>query len=311
MVVLREYFTFPHLYLSVVNLLHNHNELNLGGFCMFILKKKVDWSFLTDGFNIPLEFQSLLHGCYSEYIQPGEKRVIKILIGTEFYEAKLININFSRATYPDHKDLLQVRYAKGSPLAQKLQEIFNESYQYLLVQRKLNQDSRKYRVMPEELSEYISFSSTDIPGTFMIDCYPAEDNRLLREDLTLISEAEYESETFELKEDANAQIVEMNRVQRVRKLNRSIANSLKALYDYRCQITGEKIGDKYNCHVIEAHHIEYFTKSLNNDTSNIIIVNPNFHRIIHQASPDFDRGRLAFIFPNGVVEKVRVNKHLK
>ena len=48
---------------------------------MFILKKNVDWSFLTDGFNIPLEFQPLMHGCYSEYIQPGEKKAIKILIG--------------------------------------------------------------------------------------------------------------------------------------------------------------------------------------------------------------------------------------
>ena len=42
--------------------------------------------------------------------------------------------------------------------------------------------------------------------------------------------------------------------------------------------------------VFEAHHIEYFTKSLNNDTSNIIIVNPSFHRIIHQAS-DLQNGR--------------------
>lgn len=87
---------------------------------MFILKKNVDWSFLTDGFNIPLEFQPLMHGCYSEYIQPGEKKIIKILIGTECYEAKLNNINFSRAKYPDHKDLLQVRYSKGSPIAKRL-----------------------------------------------------------------------------------------------------------------------------------------------------------------------------------------------
>jgi hypothetical protein len=165
--------------------------------------------------------------------------------------------------------------------------------------------------MPDDLAEYISFSSTDCPGTFVMDCYPASDNRLLKEDLSLISESEYESGIFEPLVDKNAGIVEVNRLQRVRKLNRSIADSLKVLYDYRCQITGEKIGDKYDCHVIEAHHIEYFTKSLNNDTSNIIIVNPSFHRIIHQASPRFDSDRLAFVFPNGVVEKVKLDKHLK
>lgn len=277
---------------------------------MFILKKSVDWSFLTDGFNIPLEFQALMHDYYSEYIKPGEKKVIRIFIGSECYEAKLNNINFSRAKYPDHKDLLQVRYSKGSPIAQRLQEIFAESYQYLLLQRELNNGSRRHISVPEEISEYISFSTTDMPGTFIMDCYPAEENRLLKEDLYSVSESEYESEVFEPIFDGNAKIVEVNRIQRVRRLNRSIADSLKTLYDYRCQITGEKIGDKYNCNVVEAHHIEYFTQSLNNDTSNIIIVNPIFHRIIHQTSPRFDNNRLAFVFPNGVIEKVTLNKHL-
>ena len=60
----------------------------------------------------------------------------------------------------------------------------------------------------------------------------------------------------------------------------------------------------------KAHHIEYFTRSMNNNASNIIIVNPNFHRIIHQASPIFDRKTLSFRFPNGVIEKVKLDKHL-
>ena len=73
---------------------------------------------------------------------------------------------------------------------------------------------------------------------------------------------------------------------------------------------GERIGNEFGCSVVEAHHIEYFTKSLNNDTSNIIIVNPSFHRIIHQTSPIFDRKTLSFVFPNGVIEKVKLDKHL-
>ena len=125
-----------------------------------------------------------------------------------------------------------------------------------------------------------------------------------------VSESEYESGIFEPRFDINARLIEVNRIQRVRRLDRSIADSLKAVYDYRCQITGEKMGERYGCNIVEAHHIEYFTQSLNNDTSNIIIVNPAFHRIIHQASPTFDRKRLAFIFPNGVIEKVTLDKHL-
>lgn len=50
---------------------------------------------------------------------------------------------------------------------------------------------------------------------------------------------------------------------------------------------------------------------MNNDTSNIIILSPSYHRIIHKARPVFDREQLAFRFPNGLVEKVKVDKHLK
>ena len=40
------------------------------------------------------------------------------------------------------------------------------------------------------------------------------------------------------------------------------------------------------------------------------IAKPSFHRIIHQASPIFDRKKLSFIFPNGVIEKVKLDRHL-
>ena len=97
-------------------------------------------------------------------------------------------------------------------------------------------------------------------------------------------------------------------VRKVRKLDKSIGDTLKKLYDYHCQLTGERIGDQYSAHVVEAHHIVPFTKSLNNDASNIIIINPTFHRIIHQTKPEYKN--LSFIFPNGVVEKIKLNKHL-
>jgi predicted restriction endonuclease len=82
------------------------------------------------------------------------------------------------------------------------------------------------------------------------------------------------------------------------------------LYDYRCQMTGEKVGESYSAMVVEAHHIIPFIESLNNDTTNIIILSPSYHRIIHKVKPTFDRKQLAFCFPNGLVEKVKLNKHL-
>jgi len=62
--------------------------------------------------------------------------------------------------------------------------------------------------------------------------------------------------------------------------------------------------------VVEAHHIDYFTRSQNNDSTNIIIISPNYHRIIHKAKPEWDSKTLSFTFPNGLVEKVNINFHL-
>lgn len=96
----------------------------------------------------------------------------------------------------------------------------------------------------------------------------------------------------------------------MRHLDRSIGDSLKLLYDYRCQMTGERIGDNYDALVVEAHHIIPFTESMDNDTSNIIILSPSYHRIIHKVKPRWDRKDLSFRFPNGLTEKVKLNKHL-
>lgn len=48
-----------------------------------------------------------------------------------------------------------------------------------------------------------------------------------------------------------------------------------------------------------------------NDTSNIIILSPSYHRIVHKAKPKWDDANLAFCFSNGLIEKVKLNKHLK
>ena len=75
-------------------------------------------------------------------------------------------------------------------------------------------------------------------------------------------------------------------------------------------MTGEKVGDEYNALVVEAHHIIPFTESMNNDTSNIIILSPSYHRIIHKAHPSWDSKNLEFIFPNGLIEKVKVDNSI-
>lgn len=62
--------------------------------------------------------------------------------------------------------------------------------------------------------------------------------------------------------------------------------------------------------VAEAHHIDYFVNSLNNDASNQLIVCPNHHSIIHDVDPVFDRKKLLYTYANGYEERLVLNKHL-
>ena len=93
-------------------------------------------------------------------------------------------------------------------------------------------------------------------------------------------------------------------------MNHAIGDTLKSLYGYRCQICGAYIGEAYGSQVIHAHHIDYFSHSLNNDATNIMIVCPNHHAIIHDKNPEFNSKEKTYRYPNGYVEGLALNKHL-
>ena len=44
---------------------------------------------------------------------------------------------------------------------------------------------------------------------------------------------------------------------------------------------------------------------------NIIIISPNYHRIIHKNNPRFNRKKFQFEFPNGEVLRLKLYEHLK
>ena len=65
------------------------------------------------------------------------------------------------------------------------------------------------------------------------------------------------------------------------------------------------------CSMFTSHNIDYFTRSQNNDSTNIIIISPNNHRIIHKNNPRFNRKKFQFEFENGEVLKLKLYEHLK
>ena len=275
---------------------------------IFLLKRSIDLSMLRQGFHIPPEFHALVYAALGRELHHGESCDVQLMVAGKAFKVRMYNIDFDQSKYPNHPDLLQVRYSENSPIAQHLQTIFQKAYTWLTAEReRLGQ--RKKILLPKELSDEVVMWASPIPGTFVLECLPAQKMAVEAE---IRAQDGLAFEIFEPREDRKAGIKTSLRMQHVRQLDRSIGESLKRLYDYRCQVTGERIGEAYGSEcIVEAHHIEYFTQSLNNDTHNIIIVSPTFHRIIHRYNPRFDHEQLCFDFPNGVSERVRLDRHLR
>jgi len=277
----------------------------------FLYKKEVDWSVLHEGFSIPAEFQA---GVQAELggLARGQRRTVCLRVAGGEYEAKVINQPFDAVKYAGHPDVLQVRYSKNSALAVKLREVFDSSFQTLAALREGKALNRHVKV-PNEAREYLVLYSGDSQDEFVCDCLKSKDIAVVRSffDARGITEEEFENYGEHILRDAGAGIETREQLVRVRRLDRSIGESLKKLYKYRCQICANNFGEIRGTDAAESHHVDAFVSSLNNDSDNILIVCPNHHTVIHKAKPVFNRETLSFVYPNGFEETLRLNKHLK
>lgn len=279
----------------------------------FIMQKTVDWSLLNDGMTIPVSACALLKAWDESILTHGWCKDIKLLINGEFYDAKLKNQNFVQSNWAGHKDVIQIRYGRQSALAVMLRAIFKKSYDYLFAQKQLLGKSKRQIPLPDDIHEYIRLYLTPSSDVLCMECCVNADYQQLAATLSTVPEEVYEvsdDEKFFLA-DKSATIEEKERLVKYRKIDRSIIRMLKEFYDYRDEISGERIGELYGDSVVEAHHIEYFTRTQNNDSTNIIIISPNYHRIIHKNNPHFNRKKFQFEFQNGEVLRLKLYEHLK
>ena len=279
----------------------------------FILQKSVNWSLLNEGLAIPVSVCSYFHTWDSSILKHGASKPIKILIDDEFYDATLINQNFDQQRFAGHRDIIQIRYSPKSLIANKLRICFQKSYEYLYTQRKLPENRNRQIPLPDDIHEYIRLYLTTSPDVLHLECCTDSEYQQLAHTLSTMPEEVYEvsdDDKFFLT-DKTASIEEKQQLVKYRKIDRSIIRMLKEFYDYRDEISGEKIGNEYGESVVEAHHIDYFTKSQNNDSTNIIIISPNYHRIIHKNNPAFNRKKYQFEFPNGEVLRLKLYEHLQ
>lgn len=276
----------------------------------FLFSKNVDWSLLNEcGFNIPIVNREQIKANLSKNISRGESIGIKILFDGKVYEALLKNQSFDERKYPDHADLLQIRFSRNSGLAVKLREIFKLSNNLILKKREERGRHSKHiiKLKKEEKETLHIYQGTSIDNFTFVPMMRSERNDLLN-DIKDISEQDFES--IVNMHDPSAGISVKPSLVKIRELDRYIGENLKKFYDFRCQICGIRFDEKYAVQYAEAHHIDHFVKSLNNDSRNIIILCPNHHRIIHKANPEFSRRKKCFRYPNGLEERIMIDNHL-
>ena len=173
-----------------------------------------------------------------------------------------------------------------------------------------DKSDRRIIKLPNEYKEYLVIYTTKYDDSYILETIVADDMKVLREIIQGQNEQVMEAQfNYDVKDDT-ATVMEKARVVKIRKLNKKIGDNLKLLYGYCCQICGQVVEEEYGSHVVESHHIDYFTKSLNNDASNQMILCPNHHSIIHSTNPTFHRKRLTYVYRNGFEERLILNKHL-
>lgn len=271
----------------------------------FLYKKQVDWSLLRDGFTLPVALHPLLRSRSDLHLDIGEKRPITIVLDGKSFRAQLINSNFDRKKFPGHKEIIQIRYSPQSSIAQYFRQIFAKSFSEISTQKATM--GKRLAVTPE-IPEFFCLYATDTPNVFAGEAFSTND---LKQEGTLVrdfSEQEWESTINTA--DPSARIIKLERIVKFRRLDRSIAEGLKALYEYRCQVCGCSFSIPYGSHLIHAHHIDSFTRSLNNNPENIMILCPNHHGIVHDKHPEFDIKNKSFHYPNGLIEPLKINLHL-
>jgi 5-methylcytosine-specific restriction endonuclease McrA len=93
--------------------------------------------------------------------------------------------------------------------------------------------------------------------------------------------------------------------------NRQLVDDLNRLYAGRCQLCGFDSPTVYTVDSAESHHIWYRSRGGPDTMENLALLCPNHHTVIHATDATFDYGKLHFIFPNGRVEPLCMNRHLK
>lgn len=89
-----------------------------------------------------------------------------------------------------------------------------------------------------------------------------------------------------------------------------LADTLKNVYDHRCQICRHDFKPRYGVPYADTRFLVPFDRGGQPVSRNLLVICPNHDSIIGAARAEYDDRALAFRFPNGFVEKIDLRDHL-
>ncbi len=291
---------------------------------VLLLKKEIDWSVFEDGLTVPIDYHQIFYEANGEVLTNGDIRNGKFIFANTTFEITFKN--FKRLGVKS--DTVHIRYDGNHLLRNELIKRFSYSYKYITRERgKKKSSAQKNPIIkiPNKMKEYLYIYSTDKPYEYQIEFLTFNNNRELKnlfrrstkdkwdylEDIYNMSEKEFNSYLAENYRDNEAKIVLKEGLITRRSIRNNLVETLKKKYNNCCQICKHSFKDEFGVDYSEAHHIKYFAKHEDHSPQNIVILCPNHHRIIHKTDATFLRDQKAFRYPNGHVEVLKLNDHIK
>lgn len=128
---------------------------------------EVNWSLFNYGITLPVRYNDIFgKGEDGHLLKKGEDKKVRILLNGGVYYGRITNVNFQKRDI--RATTLQLRYSKNSDLAKKLKEIYKESYEYILKERK-NRNSGGIIRLPDDRKEYLYIYDTEYFDIYWMD----------------------------------------------------------------------------------------------------------------------------------------------
>ena len=145
----------------------NETTVHSYGKDIFLTDKKVDWSLFTVGLTFPVKTFSLIQNLTGGRIEIGEQRNVRVEVNGVKYEAVIKHYTTGGETR-SIQEVMQIRYNANSPLAAKLQEIYQEQYLELLHKRKCKAEGLPCTERGEVA--WMNIYAKQEPNVFVFDC---------------------------------------------------------------------------------------------------------------------------------------------